>query len=196
MKVLRGHLHQASQLQRSRKIIDTRQGVLTSFNKHQLISFSHNDYLGLSQHPKVKAAACEAIAAYGTGSNASPLVAGHTRLHQQLEETLAERLQLPKALLFSSGTLANHALMRGLGKMQQAFFPDKQCHASILDGLAQQKNKVRRFPHNNSDFLEKYLLNHSISKQNFTATIITEGVFQHVWQHGRFTQLEPTLNDL
>ncbi len=162
---------------RSRRTLGKHHGVIIHDHGKPLISFSHNDYLGLAHHPKVIAAAQQALQDYGSSTNASPLVAGHTELHQALEEQLAKHLSQPKALLFSSGTLANYALIRRLGQNKQPFFVDKTCHASIMDGLAQQTNKVKRFPHNDTHFLERWLHKHGESPHENPPVVVAEGVY-------------------
>lgn len=113
-----------------------------------LLAFCSNDYLGLANHPQIICATQKACAAYGVGSGASHLVAGHTDLHHELEEALAQLTQRPRALLFSNGYMANMGLMSCLLDRQDALYQDRLNHASLLDGGLLSAAKFQRYRHN------------------------------------------------
>lgn len=160
------------QLTRTRIMIDKVEGPISDHDKRHYTCFNRNDYLGLSQHPEVKRAAISAIDRYGTSCSASQLVAGYFHIHQALEETLADFLHQPRAIIFPSGSMANYALMACLAKTNPDFIADKMIHASIIDGININESKLRRFPHNNYHIQEKWLQRSSQSTH-----VITEGVF-------------------
>ena len=124
-----------------------------------LLAFCSNDYLGLANHPQLISMAQKACADYGVGSGASHPVVGHTDLHHELEEALAELTQRPRALLFSSGYMANMGLMSSLLVRQDAIYQDRLNHASLLDGGLLSAAKFKRYQHNDTLDLERQLTN-------------------------------------
>src|SRR5690606_20129344 len=97
------------------------------------LAFCSNDYLGLANHPALVEAAAEGARRYGVGSGASHLISGHSRAHHELEEMLAEFIGLPRALLFSTGYMANMAAVTALTGRGDAIFADRLNHASLND---------------------------------------------------------------
>ncbi|MBV1851626.1 8-amino-7-oxononanoate synthase [Catellatospora tritici] len=93
-----------------------------------------NDYLGLSRHPEVLAAAAQALTEYGLGATGSRLVRGSTDAHTALEDALAHRLGTDHALVYSSGYLANLGVVRALSQPRTLLVCDAHCHASLIDG--------------------------------------------------------------
>lgn len=112
----------------------------------EVIAFSSNDYLGLSQHPQVRQAAQSAIERFGTGATASRLIVGTRSLHMELEETLARCKHTQSALVFPNGFAANLGVLSVLGREDVTIFSDELNHASIIDGcrLARAKAVVYR----------------------------------------------------
>ncbi len=113
---------------------------------------SSNDYLGLAQHPRVKAAAQQAIDNWGVGSTGSPLLSGYTQLHQQLEETLCDWLGFEDAILFNTGFAANHGAITCLLQAHcQAqggrIYADRLIHASMVEGMLNSGIRFKRVPH-------------------------------------------------
>ncbi|MDX9875489.1 MAG: aminotransferase class I/II-fold pyridoxal phosphate-dependent enzyme, partial [Spongiibacteraceae bacterium] len=121
-------------LQRSRRTLDSAQGPAVRVDSRDYVNFCSNDYLGLASHPEVIAAARQAAADYGVGSGASHLVCGHTILHHQLEERIAAFTGRPRALLFSTGYMANLGVITALVGRGDSVFEDRLNHASLLDG--------------------------------------------------------------
>lgn len=139
------------------------------------ICFSSNDYLGLTQHPRLIEASMSGVKQYGTGAGASRLVTGNQKYHLQLEEQLAQFKNREKALLFGSGYLANVGLLSTLPSQKDLLLNDSLNHASILDGCRLTKAKVVDFPHNDMNWVRDYLQE---NRNKFDqAYLFTEGVF-------------------
>lgn len=141
--------------------------------KSNILDFADNDYLGLSQDPRV----CEAQAAgarrYGAGAGASHLVSGHLEVHDALEEALASWTGRERALLFSTGYMANIGVLQALADRHTAIFQDRLNHASLIDGAALSGARSRRFHHRDTDDLES-LLSRSKSTHKL---VVSDGVF-------------------
>lgn len=142
-------------------------------NKHQsLISFSSNDYLGLSNHPEINSALTAGVAKWGTGSGSAHLISGHTEAHEALEEALAQFLGYESCLLFNSGYQANLAVVSALLDRRKGMLTDKLSHASLLDGAILSRCQLKRYKHNDVDHAEALLEN--MPEKTLLAT---EGVF-------------------
>ena len=139
----------------------------------QYLNFCSNDYLGLANDPAVVTAFQEAAADWGVGSGASHLVCGHQRPHQQLEEALADHVGRERALLFSSGYMANMGVMTALLGKGDAVFHDRLNHASLLDGGLLSGARFRRFSHNDSSALRGQLQRSDARRK----LVVTDGVF-------------------
>jgi 8-amino-7-oxononanoate synthase len=152
-----------------------RDGALHDADGRALIDASSNDYLGLSQHPLVKARAAEWAERHGAGAPASRLVTGTRDITLAVEARLAEFKRCEAALLFSSGFQANATVipsLAGVGAEGTAIFSDELNHASIIHGARAAKCKTEIFRHNDLDHLDDLLGKHSGRK-----LIITESVF-------------------
>lgn len=147
----------AEGLYRKRLTLQSPQGVNVRVAGCDYVNFCSNDYLGLAAHPRVVARFQESAAQYGVGSGASHLVCGHSAPHHELEEALAEFTGRPRALLYSSGYMANTGLLTGLLRKGDHVFEDRLNHASLLDGGLFSGARFRRFPHNDSAALETKL---------------------------------------
>jgi 8-amino-7-oxononanoate synthase len=111
------------------------------------LSFGSNDYLGLSQHPALIAAAQQAAARYGVGATASPLVCGHSPAHEALEQELAAMVGLPRALYFYAGYAANVGAIPALVGKGDAVFSDALNHACLIDGIRLSRAESHVLPH-------------------------------------------------
>lgn len=141
----------------------------------ELLSFSSNDYLGLSTHPVVVQAAQTAAEAYGTSARSSRLIAGHTPQIGALEAVLANYRRTQSALVFSSGYSANIGTISALMDQNDLILADKLSHACLLDGARLSGASLQRFAHNNVEHLEKLLV---MQRDGFTnCLIITESIF-------------------
>ncbi|SHL96677.1 aminotransferase class I/II-fold pyridoxal phosphate-dependent enzyme [Mucilaginibacter sp. OK098] len=137
------------------------------------VALVFNDYLGLTQHPKVKAAAIAAIEQFGVGAAASPAIGGHFTYHRQLEEKIAKFFRRESAVLFTTGYTANSATIQSLLKMQDLAIVDMGVHASMYEGCL--TTNVKMFPHNDMDKLERIL--RDTQGQYRTRIVIVDGVY-------------------
>jgi len=160
-------------LYRSRAVVDGPQGAEITVNGARYLSFCSNDYLGLANHPRVVAALREGADKYGAGSGASHLVTGHQRAHHALEEALAAFTGRPRALLFSSGYLANLGTVAALAGRGELLWEDRLNHASLLDAGLLSGARLHRYPHSDTSALRQRLMQNT----GRHAMIITDGVF-------------------
>ena len=176
MKGLESDLEQrrAAGLYRRRRIIDSAQGVETVVDGKPVISFCGNDYLGLANHPEIVQALVQAAAEYGVGSGAAHLINGHGRLHEDCELRLAEFTGRDRALLFSTGYMANLAIAAALLGRKDAIFQDRLNHASLIDGAHLSGARLHRFRHLDLDQLERLLSEQAGAKRKL---IMSDGVF-------------------
>ena len=161
------------QLYRQRAVVDGPQGVQLHIAGKSYINFCSNDYLGLANHPQVIEALMQGAQRYGVGSGASHLINGHSRAHHQLEEELAEFVGRPRALLFSTGYMANLGVISALLGRGDAVFEDRLNHASLLDGGLLSQARLQRYQHADGNDLQAKL---SASKARQTL-ICSDGVF-------------------
>src|SRR5918911_2160591 len=115
---------------RSRITLEGPQGARVKVDGREFLAFCSNDYLGLADDPRLIAAVTEAVQRYGVGAGASHLVTGHSTAHHRVEEALAEFVRMPRALLFSTGYLANIGVITALAGREDAIFSDALNHAS------------------------------------------------------------------
>jgi 8-amino-7-oxononanoate synthase len=163
-----------SDLYRQRLVLEGAQGPEVTVYGIPMLSFCSNDYLGLANHPDLVAGMQQAAATYGVGSGASHLVSGHSEVHQELEEALAEFTGRSRALLFSSGYMANIGVLNTLLQKGDYVFEDRLNHASLLDGGLSSGARFRRFPHSNAEQLA-YLLQGS--PEEAVRLVVVDGVF-------------------
>jgi 8-amino-7-oxononanoate synthase len=141
----------------------------------EYVSFSCNDYLGLTHHPAVIAAAREAIVRYGTGAGASRLVTGSHPLYAELESLLAGMKGAERALVFSSGYMANIGTIPSLVGKEDLILADRLCHACMWDGARLSGATILRFHHNDLDHCRELMEMHRGSFGR--CLILTETVF-------------------
>lgn len=133
-----------------------------------------NNYLGLTHHPKVLAAAEEALRRYGSGCTGSRFLNGTLDLHEQLEDRLAKFLRQEAALVFSTGYQANLGVISSLVGREDHVYSDKLNHASIVDGTRLAFGTVHRYPHGNLSVLERELAR---TPAEAGKLIVTDGIF-------------------
>ena len=155
-------------LLRQRRLLDSPQAEHIVANNQHFLSFCSNDYLGLANHPDLIATMQSAAQASGVGSGASNLITGHHRYHDNLEKQLAKFVQMPAALLFSTGYMANIGVISALMGRNDAVFADKLNHACLNDGAFLSRAAFHRFPHNDVTALEA-LLKTSTAKHKLIA---------------------------
>ena len=158
----------ADGLLRQRRLLDSPQAEYIVANGQDYLSFCSNDYLGLANHPKLITTMQAAAADSGVGSGASGLVTGHHRYHDELEKKLAQFVNLPAALVFSTGYMANIGVLGALVGRGDAIFADKLNHACLNDGGYYSLAKFHRFAHSDVTALEK-LLKASTAKHKLIA---------------------------
>ena len=160
-------------LYRTRQVLESPQGVRVIFGGRSYLSFSSNDYLGLASHPDVIKRLQQATAESGVGSGASHLINGHAREHHALEEELAAFTGRPRALLFSTGYMANLGIMDALLSTQDSIIQDRLSHASLLDGGRLCGAQFLRYQHADPNSLATQL-QRAAGKRKLIAT---DGVF-------------------
>lgn len=163
----------ASHLYRTRRTLASAQQPQVVVDGRPMLAFCANDYLGLANHPEVKQAFVDAANTYGVGSGASHLVCGHSREHQALEEELAAFTGRDRALLFSTGYMANLGVINALVGAGDAVFEDKLNHASLLDGGLSSGAKFQRYLHNDTAQLARKLSVAGSAKK----LVVADGVF-------------------
>jgi 8-amino-7-oxononanoate synthase len=139
------------------------------------VNFCSNDYLGLSAHPEVVQAFADAVMKYGVGSGASHLVTGHSAAHSMLEEAVAAFTGREKALVYSTGYMANMGVIGALADQKSAIVSDKLNHASLIDGCRLSGADVSRYRHADVDHASELLA--TIAPEVRTRLLVTDGVF-------------------
>lgn len=142
---------------------------------HPLLSFSCNDYLSLTSHPVVKAAAFAALSQYGAGAGASRLVTGNHPLYRELEERLAQLKGMKAACVFGSGYLANSGIIPVLAGPEDLILIDALSHACLWAGAKLSHAKILIFDHNDVSHVKALLAAHRAQYRH--ALLVTEGVF-------------------
>lgn len=163
----------ARSLYRYRRVVEGPQGAEIQVDGRRVLTFCSNDYLGLANHPRVRAAFMQGVREYGAGSGAAHLVTGHSRAHHVLEESLAEFVGRPRALLFSAGYLANLGVISALLGSHDAVFEDRLNHASLLDGGLLAGARFKRYRHRDCMALESALAASKARRK----LVVTDGVF-------------------
>lgn len=171
---LEGRLKQrkAQDLLRQRLTLEGAQGVRIKVEGKEYLNFSSNDYLGLANHPKLIEAMQQAAKQYGVGSGASHLIVGHSEQHHALEEELAEFLGTERALLFSTGYMANYGVLTCLPDKNDLIIQDKLNHASLIDGGMASTAKMLRYAHSDMESFERQMKQPADSR-----LVVTDGVF-------------------
>ncbi|ARN74227.1 8-amino-7-oxononanoate synthase [Oceanicoccus sagamiensis] len=163
----------SNHLYRQRRTLESAQGAEVIVDGKAYLNFCSNDYLGLANHPDVIAAFTSVANDFGVGSGASHLVCGHSRWHHQLEEELADFVGRDRAVLFSTGYMANLGVVNALVGKQDAVFEDKLNHASLLDAGLLSGARFQRFLHNDLANLEARLKKSTDNKK----LIVVDSVF-------------------
>ncbi|MDD5272786.1 MAG: 8-amino-7-oxononanoate synthase, partial [Methylovulum sp.] len=156
----------------SRRVIDSPQGIHLQVDGKPVINFCSNDYLGLANHPAVVQAFKAAADTYGVGSGAAHLICGHSKAHHALEEELAAFTGRERALLFSTGYIANSGDINALVGRGDTVLEDRLNHASLLDGGLSSGAKFKRYAHADTGHLDTLLAQATGNK-----LIVTDGVF-------------------
>lgn len=151
------------------------------------IMIGSNNYLGLAQDERVVEAACDAARKFGAGCTGSRLLNGNIRLHEQLEEALADFLQREAVLLFSTGFFANQGALATLTDDDDAILCDRENHASIIDGCQFAPSRLVPFRHNSAASLRNRLKR---LPETAGKLVVLDGVFS---MSGDIADLPPIL---
>jgi len=162
----------AADLYRQRPLLQSPQGPEVVVDGQRLLAFCSNDYLGLANHPEVIAAWQAGAERWGVGGGASHLVIGHSTPHHAVEEALAELTGRPRALLFSTGYMANLGAITALVGQGDTVLQDRLNHASLLDGGLLSGARFNRYLHNDAASLANRL-----GKATGNTLVVTDGVF-------------------
>ncbi|MGO0695597.1 8-amino-7-oxononanoate synthase [Pseudomonas guariconensis] len=162
----------AADLYRQRPLLESPQGPEVVVDGQPLLAFCSNDYLGLANHPEVITAWRAGAERWGVGGGASHLVVGHSTPHHQVEEALAELTGRPRALLFSTGYMANLGAITALVGQGDTVLQDRLNHASLLDGGLLSGARFSRYLHN-----DPVSLANRLEKATGNTLVVTDGVF-------------------
>ncbi len=159
MKFLQEELERLQQEGTYRRLrcIEGEQGPKMTVDGRRVVILCSSNYLGLASHPRLKAAAIQAVERYGTSASAARLISGNVELYHRLEEALAAFKEREAALVYTSGYMANLGVIASLVGEGDAILSDALNHASIVDGCRLSKADVRIFPHNDVKALEELL---------------------------------------
>jgi len=160
------------QLYRVRRLVEGPQAAQIRVEGQDLLSFCSNDYLGLASDPRLVEAVQKGMKQYGVGSGAAHLVTGHTLAHHRLEEELAEFTGRSRALLFSTGYMANLGVITALTERKDSVFEDRLNHASLIDAAQLSQASMKRYQHLDMGMLDSQLL-----EANGDKLVATDGVF-------------------
>lgn len=162
----------ADDLLRTRLVLEAPCGPEAVVDGRRLVSFAGNDYLGLANHPEIVDAFRAGAACWGAGAGASHLVSGHQRPHEELEVALARFVALPRALYFSTGYMANLAVLPALAGRGDTVIADRLNHASLVDAALLSRATVRRYPHG-----EVAAVARALEASDGRKVVVTDGVF-------------------
>ena len=154
-------------------VFDSPQAALVEVEGRQQHLFSSNSYLDLCGHPEIKAYAGRVLAEYGAGSGGSRLTTGTTRIHMELEETIARFKHREAALVFNTGYMANVGILQALAGKGDVIYSDELNHASIIDGCRLSRADLVIYRHNDMDDLEEKIKDHPGRR----GVIVSDGVF-------------------
>ncbi len=163
----------ADGLLRRRRTLDSPCGPEAVVEGRRVVAFCSNDYLGLANHPALVAAVRDAAERWGVGSGASHVVSGHLRPHEELEERLAAFAGRERALYFTTGYMANLAIVPALVERNDAVFADKLNHASLIDAALLARAEHVRYPHGDWETLTRRLEESRARRK----LILTDAVF-------------------
>jgi glycine C-acetyltransferase len=156
-------------------VIESANDATILLNGKEVINLSSNNYLGFANHPRLKQAAIDAINQYGVGAGAVKTIAGHMKIHQELEERLATFKREEAAVLFQSGFSCNAGVISAITGKEDLILSDELNHASIIDGVKLSKATKKVYKHNDMAHLKQVLQENRHNHRQ--CLIITDGVF-------------------
>lgn len=154
--------------------LESKQGSKVTIKDKEVIQLSSNNYLGLTDHPKLKKAAEKAVEQYGVGTGSVRTIAGTLSMHNDFEDKLADFKHTEASLVFQSGFTTNQGVLSSILTDQDVVISDELNHASIIDGIRLTKAARNIYKHTDMDSLEKVLKE---SKEYRTRLVVTDGVF-------------------
>ena len=160
-------------LYRDRVTSSRPQGIRVIIDGREYLSFCSNDYLGLAAHPELIRAMSECARDWGVGAGASHLLGGHSEPHEELEQALAEFMGADRALLFSTGYMANIAVLTALAGRGDGNYQDRLNHASLIDGALLSRSSMKRYRHVDMDELGSLLAGDDANSK----IVASDGVF-------------------
>jgi glycine C-acetyltransferase len=156
------------------RVLDSAQDTEVVVDGKRVLNLSSNNYLGLTTHPRLKAAMIQATETFGAGSGAVRTIAGTMTVHEDLERRLAKFKHTEASLVFQSGFTANLGVLQSLVKEGDVIISDELNHASIIDGIRLSKAERSIFKHRDMDDLERHLEMH---REKRVKLVVTDGVF-------------------
>ena len=175
-------MKQDTSLIRHREVLESANGAHIKIGDSALVNFSSNNYLDLANHPNIKTALVEAVMRYGLGSGGSQFISGYSEPLRCLEQSLADFFRRDRVILFSSGYLANQAVLTALADQHTCVIADKLIHASLLDAVKLSGAKLIRCRHLQLPQIQNILSDCLCERK----IVLTEGVFS---MDGRIAQL-------
>ena len=161
-------------LYRKLRVLDGKPEAHTTFDHKSVVNLSSNNYLGLTTHPKLIAAAADAVAKYGVGSGAVRTISGTMEMHLELERRLARFKHVESVVVFQSGFAANAGTVAAVLTKEDVIISDELNHASIIDGARLSKATIKVFPHKDVDAARKIVRELPAAQKKI---VITDGVF-------------------
>ena len=156
------------------RILEDEQKAHTTVDHTSVVNLSSNNYLGLTTHPKLRAAALKAIDEYGVGTGSVRSIAGTMDIHMELERKLAAFKQVEKVVVFQSGFAANAGTVSAIFGKEDVVISDELNHASIIDGCRLSRATIKVFPHKDVDAARRIIKDLPASQRKL---LITDGVF-------------------
>ena len=167
-------------------IFDDQTGTRVTKDGKEYVMLSSNDYLGLSQHPKIKEAGIQALQKWGSSTTGARLANGGRIFHRALEEDLADFLGMEACHVFSAGYLACASAITGFVDRKDLVFADKNLHSSLWSGIKLSGAKCERFAHNHPEHLRE-ILSHEDPKTN--KALVIEGIYSMEGHIARLPEL-------
>jgi len=161
-------------LYRTLRVLDDRQQATAHFDGRSVVNLSSNNYLGLTTHPKLIAAALEATKAFGVGSGSVRTIAGTMAIHMELERRLAAFKKTEAVVVFQSGFAANAGTVSAILNKDDVIISDELNHASIIDGCRLSRAAIKVFPHKDVDAARRIVRDLPAGQRKL---LITDGVF-------------------
>jgi glycine C-acetyltransferase len=161
-------------LYRPLRVLESEQAAHATFDHTSVVNLSSNNYLGLTTHPKLRAAALKAVEQFGAGSGSVRTIAGTMDMHMELERRLAKFKNVESVVVFQSGFTANAGTVAAILSKEDVVISDELNHASIIDGCRLSRATIKVFPHKDVDAARKVMRDLPPQQRKL---LITDGVF-------------------